>query len=70
MGVNLGDDTWQVNQKYSIFSVIQKHDLSCDGVLLSKCLETTVKNSRCLDTVKLDLTEIIDPHFLMCLSLI
>lgn len=70
MGVNLCDDTWRVNQKYGIFSVIQKHDLSCDGVLLLRCLETTDKNSRCFNTVKLDLTEIIDPHSLMCLSII
>lgn len=70
MGVNLVGDTWRVNKKYGMFSVIQRDYLSCDGVLLSKCRETIQRSSRCFNSVKLNLTLTINPNFLMCLSII
>lgn len=70
VGVNLGDDTKRVNKNMAFFSVIQKNDPSSKGKLLLKCLETTQRSPRYFNSAKYALTLAINPHFLMCLTII
>ncbi len=70
VGVNLGSDTLRVSKNYGTLPIIQKEYIPFDGCVAFKMSGNKESSSRCFNYVKLNLTLTINPHFLMCLSII